>query len=50
MPVYKMPHLEGWASYGDRLFIPAIGQSELLIVDKKKWKTVGKIKVKNNYI
>ena len=34
LPVYKMPHLEGWAMAGDFLLIPAIGQHEVLVVDK----------------
>ncbi len=29
LPVYKMPHLEGWASAGDRLLLPAVGRHEL---------------------
>ena len=26
LPVYKMPHLQGWAEAGDLLFLPAIGR------------------------
>lgn len=43
LPVYKMPHLEGWASAGDVLFLPAVGQHEVLIVDKATWRQVGRI-------
>ena len=35
LPVYKMPHLEGWAASGDRLLIPAVGRHELIAVDLK---------------
>ena len=34
LPVYKMPHLEGWAAAGDFLFLPAVGRHELLVVDR----------------
>jgi len=45
LPVYKMPHLEGWAVAGDLMFLPAIGRHELLILNKQTWKEVGRIKV-----
>jgi len=45
LPVYKMPHLEGWASAGDLLFLPAVGRHELLIVDHATWRKVGRIAV-----
>ena len=28
LPVYKMPHLEGWAGAGGLLFLPAVGRHE----------------------
>jgi protein NirF len=37
LPVYKMPHLEGWAMAGDLLFAPAVGKHEVLVVDKRTW-------------
>ena len=45
LPVYKMPHLEGWASAGDRLFLPAVGRHEILVVDRATWREVGRIPV-----
>ena len=45
LPVYKMPHLEGWAIAGDLMFIPAIGRHEVLVIDKKQWKLVKRIPV-----
>ena len=45
LPVYKMPHLEGWARAGDYLFLPAVGHHEVLIVDAGTWKEVGRIPV-----
>lgn len=45
LPVYKMPHLEGWAMAGDLVFLPAIGLHEILVVDSKTWNEVGRIKV-----
>ena len=43
LPVYKMPHLEGWAVAGDLAFLPAVGRHELLVVDKNSWEEVGRI-------
>ncbi|HET6470054.1 MAG TPA: cytochrome D1 domain-containing protein [Geminicoccaceae bacterium] len=45
LPVYKMPHLEGWASAGDVLFLPAVGRHELLAVDRHGWREQGRIAV-----
>ncbi len=45
LPVYKMPHLEGWAQAGDLLFLPAVGRHELLMVDRRTWRAAGRIKV-----
>ena len=38
LPVYKMPHLEGWAVASDRIVLPAIGRHELLWADLKSHK------------
>jgi len=43
LPVYKMPHLEGWASAGDVLFLPEVGHHGVLIVDQATWREVGRI-------
>jgi len=43
LPVYKMPHLEGWAIAGDKAFVPAVGHHEVLVVDMNTWKEVGRI-------
>jgi len=45
LPVYKMPHLEGWASADDVLFVPAVGRHEVLVVDSKTWQEIDRIKV-----
>lgn len=45
LPVYKMPHLEGWTMTGDRLFVPAIGQHEVLVIDTHDWELVKRIPV-----
>ncbi|MFK5949828.1 MAG: cytochrome D1 domain-containing protein [Methylococcales bacterium] len=45
LPVYKMPHLEGWAIAGDFMLVPAIGQHEVLVIDKRQWKLVKRIPV-----
>ncbi|WP_170596342.1 cytochrome D1 domain-containing protein [Ruegeria arenilitoris] len=33
MPVYKMPHLEGWAHTGSEFVLPAVGHHQVLWVD-----------------
>jgi protein NirF len=45
LPVYKMPHLEGWAASGNLAFLPAIGRHEVLVVDMTNWREVGRIPV-----
>lgn len=45
LPVYKMPHLEGWAKAGDLLFLPAVGRHEVLVVDPRTWQEVERIPV-----
>jgi len=46
LPVYKMPHLEGWAVAGRRAFVPAVGRNEVLVIDMEGWREVGRIPVK----
>ena len=43
LPVYKMPHLEGWATVGDRLLIPAVGRHELLAIDTHSFTERGRV-------
>ena len=45
LPVYKMPHLEGWAIAGRHAFIPAVGRHEVLVVDRHSWTEVARIPV-----
>lgn len=45
MPVYKMPHLEGWTVAGDWLLVPAVGRHEVLVIDKRDWSLVKRIPV-----
>lgn len=45
LPVYKMPHLEGWAQAGDLVVLPAVGHHELLLVDRRDWREAGRIPV-----
>jgi len=46
LPVFKMPHLRGWAVAGDRAYLPAIGRHDVLVVDTRSWQEVGRIPVK----
>lgn len=46
LPVFKMPHLRGWAVAGNRAYLPAIGRHEVLVVDTATWQEVGRIPVK----
>lgn len=45
LPVYKMPHLRGWAVAGRHAYLPAIGRHEVLVVDTESWQEVGRIPV-----
>ncbi|MFD2228995.1 cytochrome D1 domain-containing protein [Alkalimarinus sediminis] len=45
LPVYKMPHLEGWAVAGNYAFVPAVGRHEVLVIDMNDWTQVGTIPV-----
>jgi len=46
LPVFKMPHLRGWAVAGRRAYLPAVGRHEVLVVDTATWQEVGRIPVK----
>ncbi len=45
LPVYKMPHLRGWALAGRQAFLPAIGRHEVLVADTSNWQEAGRIAV-----
>lgn len=45
LPVYKMPHLEGWAMAGGFAFVPAVGRHEVLVVRMSDWQEAGRIAV-----
>jgi protein NirF len=46
LPVFKMPHLRGWAMADGRLYLPAIGRHEVLVVDTRSWQEAGRIAVR----
>ena len=50
LPVYKMPHLEGWAVAGDLAFVPAVGRHEVLVINMRTWQEAGRIKVQGQPI
>jgi len=45
LPVYKMPHLRGWAVADGKAYLPAVGRHEVLVVDLASWREVGRIAV-----
>jgi protein NirF len=45
LPVYKMPHLEGWTVAGNQTFVPAVGQHRVLVMDSQSWKQTDAIDV-----
>jgi protein NirF len=45
LPVFKMPHLRGWAIAGRHAYLPAVGRHEVLVVDTESWREVERIKV-----
>lgn len=46
LPVYKMPHLRGWAAAGRYLFLPAIGRHEVLVLDRVTWTEAARVPVR----
>ncbi|MFD2189372.1 cytochrome D1 domain-containing protein [Pistricoccus aurantiacus] len=45
LPVYKMPHLEGWAIAGDHAYFPAVGRHEVLMANTADWSLEKRIPV-----
>jgi protein NirF len=45
LPVYKMPHFEGFAVAGDRAYVPAVGRNQVLVLSLRDWSEVGRIDV-----
>jgi protein NirF len=45
LPVYKMPHLEGWAMAAGYAFVPAVGRHEVLVIRMSDWQEAGRIAV-----
>ncbi|KAB2912449.1 MAG: protein nirF [Hyphomicrobiaceae bacterium] len=45
LPVYKMPHLRGWAQAGDRFLLPAVGRHEVLVVQAETFQEIGRVAV-----
>jgi len=45
LPVYKMPHLEGWAATGNQIVLPAVGKHEVIIADQTNWKEIARVAV-----
>jgi len=43
LPVFKMPHLEGWAMAGNRAFVPAVGRHSVLVIDTQSWQQIAEI-------
>jgi protein NirF len=46
LPVFKMPHLRGWALAGVRVWLPAIGRHEVLVADTLSWEESARVAVK----
>lgn len=45
LPVFKMPHLRGWAAAGRYFFLPAVGHHEVLVLDRVTWREAARIPV-----
>lgn len=37
LPVYKMPHLEGWTVADGQAFVPGVGHHQVLVIDTQTW-------------
>lgn len=44
LPVYKMPHYEGWGAAGSKLFLPAVGHDEVLVIDLDTLRETGRVR------
>ncbi|HHI81838.1 MAG TPA: protein nirF [Rhizobiales bacterium] len=45
LPVYKMPHLEGWTNANGHYYLPAVGHHEVLVADAETFKQTAAIPV-----
>ncbi|HYG45291.1 MAG TPA: cytochrome D1 domain-containing protein [Bordetella sp.] len=45
LPVYKMPHLEGWTVARDQTFVPAVGHHQVLVMNTGSWQQTAAIDV-----
>jgi protein NirF len=45
LPVYKMPHLEGWGETGRTLILPAVGRHEILAIDSETFVETARLAV-----
>jgi len=45
LPVYKMPHLRGWAIANGRAYLPGVGRHEVLVVELTSWREIARIPV-----
>lgn len=45
LPVFKMPHLEGWAVAGNYAFVPAVGLHQVLVINTLDWTERARIPV-----
>ena len=45
LPVFKMPHLEGWANTGGYLVLPEVGRHEAIIADQNTWQELARVPV-----
>ncbi|CAM5193090.1 hypothetical protein CDEN61S_02610 [Castellaniella denitrificans] len=45
LPVYKMPHLEGWSVTGGQTFIPGVGEHVVHVLDNTRWRLTDRIEV-----
>ncbi|MFA7432983.1 MAG: cytochrome D1 domain-containing protein [Gemmobacter sp.] len=43
LPVYKMPHLEGWAALGEVMLLPAVGRHELIALDLRDFTETSRV-------
>lgn len=45
LPVFKMPHLRGWAMASGHVFLPAVGHHEVLVMETGNWTQTATIPV-----
>lgn len=45
VPLWKIPHLKGWALAGDHAFLPALKREVVLVYSTRDWRQIGSVPI-----